>query len=163
MTPLHFTTEYAFSLPCEALFDFLTDPRHEPRWNRQLRGVAELSHEPIEVGTTWVAEHEVAGRMDVLVRELERPWHAAWQVRSEFMDLEMACRLEPMTSGGCMLRTDVAVRLKGLWVLGRTVIEPAMRRDLEAKGALIERAYEEWRQEADHADGAPRQEGISGL
>ena len=59
----------------EVVFDYFTDLRNEPHYNRQVSGIRKTSPGPIGLNTTFEGRHVGFGRVTWRLAEFERPAH----------------------------------------------------------------------------------------
>ena len=89
----------------EAVFDELSDVRHEQRWSDKLKSVELLTPGPIEVGSRLRAKWSGAPENEVVYREYDRPRRWTTESRSWMLVVEVLLEVEPTATGSRLLST----------------------------------------------------------
>jgi uncharacterized protein YndB with AHSA1/START domain len=139
--------EIIINRPVPEVFDFVADERNEPRYNRRLRNVAQISAGPIGRGTRFRAETVTMGRtagMVIEYTEFQRPRRLGSSTRMPAMEIDGDLTFDPVPGGTRMrwswqMRPLGALRLLGpaLTALGRRQEESCwagLKRHLEGAG-----------------------------
>jgi uncharacterized protein YndB with AHSA1/START domain len=114
MTPVVAEAEVDIKRPPEAVFDFCSDPSHEPEWNPMMRRVVKLTDGPVREGARYRTEFVNAPPMVMECIRYERP--SAWSLTGDSLALKAA-------GGGHVAPTPVGTHL-------------VMRMELEPHGLL---------------------------
>jgi uncharacterized protein YndB with AHSA1/START domain len=88
MTEIRGTTY--FERPVEVVFDFLTDPRNEPKYNPLILAARKTTSGPIGLGTRYVQQVKSFGRVgdvDIEIVEYQRLGHLAFDICSAGMQV----------------------------------------------------------------------------
>ena len=109
---VQFRNEIEIHTSPEAVFDELSDQRHEMRWSPKMRSVELLSGEPITVGSRLRARWAGTPGNDVVYTEYARPKRWAMRFTSWLMVAETAGDLTP-TATGTRLISTWNMRLRG--------------------------------------------------
>jgi hypothetical protein len=125
----------------EAVFDYCSDPSHEPEWNIKMTGVEQLTDGPIGVGARWrMAFASAPSVLSECVR-FERP--RVWELvgRSKVMTSGWRGRVLP-SGNGARLLLRMELQLHGPLglatpLLGRRM-QPELKRDLATIKANLE-------------------------
>jgi uncharacterized protein YndB with AHSA1/START domain len=107
-----FQNEIEIHASPEAVFDELSDQRHEMRWSPKMRSVELLTGEPITVGSRLRARWAGTPGNDVVYTEYARPKRWAMRFTSWLMVAETAGNLAPTATGTRLLSTW-NMRLRG--------------------------------------------------
>ena len=89
----------------EAVFDELSDQRHEMRWSPKMRSVELLSDDPITVGSRLRARWAGTPDNDVVYTEYTRPRRWAMRFTSWLMVADTAGDLTPTADGTRLVST----------------------------------------------------------
>jgi Polyketide cyclase / dehydrase and lipid transport len=135
------TGRTVFDRPVEDLFDFLADPRNEPRYNPVVIAAEKTTPGPIGVGTRFVQRARSFGRVgdvEIEVVSYARPDHLGFAIKSAGMDVrgEQTFSRQPP---GCLVTWAWDLRPRGPWRLpgplfglaGRR-LEPRVWREMKA-------------------------------
>jgi|SRR5215813_4902196 len=109
---VQFQNEIEIHASPEAVFDELSDQRHEMRWSPTMRSVELLSGEPITVGSRLRARWAGTPGNAVVYTEYARPGRWAMRFTSWLMVAETAVDLAPTTTGARLISTW-NMRLRG--------------------------------------------------
>jgi len=91
-----------FTRPVEEVFDFLSDPRNEPRYNPLILGARKTTAGAIGRGTRFVQQAKSFGRVgdvDIELVEYRRPEHLGFAIRSAGMNVRGDLAFDPEASG----------------------------------------------------------------
>lgn len=130
-------------IAAEALYDYLTDPRHRPDWQSSLRAISDLRGHG-GAGSSW-ADVTVLGarpKMRVLAAERPRNWVEVgrWYGLSATLTLDLV----EYAPGRTLLAARFQVTGDGLWALPARVLQtlarPAIEADLRRAVSLADRA-----------------------
>ena len=126
----------------ETVFDYVTDVRQEPEWNRQLREVEKLTPGPVGAGTRYrVRFGRGVGAAIIENTAFDRPrgWSAV--SRSQRLDVRFRGQVTGVP-GGCRLavRNELSPRgaLRVLAPVLRRVLRRSWDKDLATIKAIIE-------------------------
>lgn len=109
---VQFQNEIEIHASPEAVFDELSDQRHEMRWSPKMRSVELLSAEPIGVGSRLRARWAGTPDNAVVYTEYVRPKRWAMRFTSWLMIADTALDLAP-TAAGTRLISTWNMRLRG--------------------------------------------------
>jgi uncharacterized protein YndB with AHSA1/START domain len=87
----------------EDVFDYVADPRNEPRWLPGAKSVTMTSDGELRRGSTFVGEYARAGRVDLEIVEFVRPSRVTFRARSKIVRFDDAVELAPTEGGGTRL------------------------------------------------------------
>jgi hypothetical protein len=125
----------------EAVFDYCSDPSHEPEWNIKMTGVEQLTDGPIGVGARWRMAFASAPSVLSECARFERP--RVWELvgRSKVMTSGWRGRVLP-SGNGARLLLRMELQLHGPLglatpLLGRRM-QPELKRDLATIKANLE-------------------------
>jgi hypothetical protein len=126
----------------QAVFDYVTDVRREPEWNRQLLAVEKLTPGPIGVGTRYrVRFGRGVGAAIIENTAFDRPRRWSAVSTSRRLDVDFHGRTVD-TAGGCRLsaRTELHPRgaLRVLAPVLRAVLRRSWDRDLRMIKTIVE-------------------------
>ena len=100
-----FRNEIDIEASPEAVFDELSDVRHEQRWSDKLTAVELLTPEPIGVGSRVRAKWSGAPVNDLVYRVYHRPHRWVTESRSWMLVVEVELQVEPTATGSRLLST----------------------------------------------------------
>jgi carbon monoxide dehydrogenase subunit G len=83
----------------EDVFDYLADPRNEPRWLPGAKAVTMTSDGEVKRGSTFVGEYQRAGRVELEIVEFQRPARVTFRARSKIVRFDDAVQLTPSDDG----------------------------------------------------------------
>ncbi|MCX2966422.1 SRPBCC family protein [Gordonia aquimaris] len=135
----------SFHAPCEAVFDYLSDPENRPDWQASLRAVNNLttpSGRAGDVGTSWTdvtVAPWVAPRLEVTECVAGRRWAeiGAWHTVDAHLSLEFCETSGPGTDVRALAHLTVPVFLAPLLPMLRLLTPPALRSDLRRAAELV--------------------------
>jgi carbon monoxide dehydrogenase subunit G len=125
----------------EDVFDFLADPRNEPKWLPGAGSVTKTSDGPIAAGSRFVGEYQRAGRVELELVEFERPVRVTFRARSKIVDFDDAVDLAPLESG-TRLVARMTAQPRGLMRFLAPAMARTMRRQFSANWDHLRRALE---------------------
>ena len=102
MTPVLVQAEVDIKRSPEVVFDFCSDPSHQPEWNPMMNRVVKVTDGPTEVGACYRTEFVDAPPMVMKCIRYERP--TAWSLTGESVALKAA-------GGGLVLPTSEGAHL----------------------------------------------------
>ena len=141
MALLSYARESTIRRPPEAVFDFLTDLRHELDWNPNAEHVEKLTDGPIRVGTRFRARWSGTGSTDVVVIHHDRPH--AWATRSSAMGIEViASGSVSAIAGGSRYTIRLELRPRGMARLLAPLAKVLMERGEDRNMRLVREALE---------------------
>ncbi|HVF04292.1 MAG TPA: SRPBCC family protein [Frankiaceae bacterium] len=126
-----FRNEIDIDASPEAVFDELSDVRHEQRWSDKLKSVELLTPEPIGVGSRVRAKWSGAPENDVVYREFDRPRRWVTESRSWMLVVEVDLQVEPSATGSRLLSTW-SLKPRGPVRLLTPVLKKAFDKDVAA-------------------------------
>jgi uncharacterized protein YndB with AHSA1/START domain len=141
MIPVVVEAEVDIKRSPEDVFDFCSDPSHEPEWNPMMKHVAKLADGPIGVGARYATEFVDAPTMVMECVHYERP--SAWSLSGSSRALKAAGggRVVP-TSEGAHLVMRMELEPRGLLKLATPFLRRGMtsmfQRDLDNIKAQLE-------------------------
>ena len=100
-----FRNEIDIEASPEAVFDELSDVRHEQRWSDKLKSVELLTPEPIGVGSRLRAKWSGAPENELVYRAFDRPHRWITESRSWMLVVEVELQVEPSATGSRLLST----------------------------------------------------------
>lgn len=130
-----FIVEQSLVLPRSAdeVFNFLSDPRNDPRWRSDVRSARVLTNGPLRVGTRIETEISFLGRQRPIyeVSALEPPYReeltgCSGPLRSSVITY----LIEPLAEHQCRFTLRFAVRPTGLLRLLEPLIRPPFKQQL---------------------------------
>ncbi|MFL5905975.1 MAG: SRPBCC family protein [Solirubrobacterales bacterium] len=122
--------------PADRIFDLITDLRDQERWlphSSSFRGTAELSENPVTLGTTY-REREPMGVRNGTVTEFERPtkitFHQPMSMRAPLgtMDIVLSYTLDPR-NGSTRVRRVSTISLPWQMKLARPLVVSIFRKE----------------------------------
>ena len=126
--------EIEIDRPVDAVFDFVTDGRNEPKYNREMLRSDKLTDGPIGAGTLFRAVHTSArGPVEMIVKvtEFDRPRRMASTTTMTWAEVRGALTFAPSGSGTRM-HWEWEVRPKGLAKMLTPVVGVVGRRSERA-------------------------------
>ena len=125
----------------EVVFDYASDPAHEPDWNIRLTRVEKLTGGPVDVGARYRMTFTSGPPATSEVVRFERP--NSWQLRgtSKILSSVFEGRVTP-TGDGAHLALRMEVRLRGALTLALPLVRRRMQRELERDIAAIKATLE---------------------
>jgi carbon monoxide dehydrogenase subunit G len=127
--------------PIEEVFDFLADPRNEPRWLPGASSVTKTSDGPVGAGSTFVGSYQRAGRVELELAAFKRPLHVTFRARSKIVRFDDAVDLEPLETG-TRLVAHMTAQPQGVMRFLAPVIARTMRRQFASNWDHLRRALE---------------------
>jgi Polyketide cyclase / dehydrase and lipid transport len=143
VTPVAIQAEVDIKRSPEDVFDFCSDPGHEPEWNPMMKRVVKLTDGPAGIGACYRTEFVNAPPMVMECTHYERP--SAWSLTGNSRALKAAGggRVLP-TSDGAHLVMRMELEPHGVLKLATPLLRRGMRsmfqRDLENIKAQLEAA-----------------------
>jgi carbon monoxide dehydrogenase subunit G len=125
----------------EDVFDYLSDPRNEPRWLPGAKSVTMTSDGEPGLGSTFVGEYARAGRVELELVEFERPARVTFRADSKIVRFDDAVELVP-DNGGTQLRAHMTAEPKGWMSLMGPLMAKTMRSQFAANWDHLRRALE---------------------
>jgi uncharacterized protein YndB with AHSA1/START domain len=125
----------------EDVFDYLADPRNEPRWLPGAKSVTMTSEGEVGPGSRFVGEYARAGRVELELVEFERPLRVTFRVDSKIVRFDDAVELEP-AEGQTRLQAHMTAHPKGLMRLVEPLMARSMRSQFAANWEHLRRALE---------------------
>jgi uncharacterized protein YndB with AHSA1/START domain len=141
MTPVAIEAEVDIRRSPEDVFDFCSDPGHEPEWNPMMKRVVKLTDGPVGIGARYRTEFVDAPPMVMECIHYERP--SAWSLTGSSRTLKAAGggRVLP-TPDGAHLVMRMELEPHGLLKLATPLLRRGMtsmfQRDLENIKAQLE-------------------------
>jgi uncharacterized protein YndB with AHSA1/START domain len=126
--------------PREVVFDFLSDPRNELRWNPKVEVMEKITEGPLGVGSKFKAKWTKSKLVTMECEHFERP--SAWRYRNDgpvVVDLSIA--LEE-SGDGTMLTSCFDATPRGAFRLVFPIFLAMMRREEAANMRLLKQAVE---------------------
>ena len=133
----------------EDVFDYLADPRNEPRWLPGAKSVTMTSGGEPRRGSAFVGEYERAGRIELQIVEFERPSRVTFRAHSRIVRFDDAVQLAPV-DGGTRLQAQMTAEPQGLMRLVGPLMGRTLRKQFASNWEHLRRALE-----ADTAAAAP--------
>lgn len=127
--------------PVEAVFDYLADPRNEPKWLPGANSVRKTSDGEVGLGSAFVGEYRRAGRVELQLVEFERPSRVTFRARSKVVHFDDAGQLTAV-EGGTRLVARMTAEPQGLMRLVAPVMGRTMRRQFAENWDHLRRALE---------------------
>lgn len=109
-------TSVEVAAPIEDVFDFITDPRNNTRWQRLVIGVDVLEDGPPGPGMHVVEHRRVAGRVVAVpftVTDYQRPTLRAFEVTAGPLRPQGQMRFEALSPGRTRVEVDVTLIGRG--------------------------------------------------
>jgi hypothetical protein len=143
MTPVVVEAAVDIKRSPEDVFDFCSDPCHEPKWNPMMKRVVKLTDGPDGVGARYTTEFVNAPPMVMECIRYERP--SAWSLIGDSRALKAAGGGRVVTtSEGAHLLMRMGLELHGLLKLATPILRRRMnsmfQRDLDNIKAQLEGA-----------------------
>src|SRR4029077_18879797 len=91
--------ETTIARPIGEVFDYLSDPRNEPKWLAGATSVEKTSDGPPGSGSTFVGHYARAGRVELELTDFTRPVRVTFRARSRIVDFDDTVELSE-THGG---------------------------------------------------------------
>ena len=141
------TNAVELAAEADAVFDYMTDLRNEPRWNPQMRRVEKITDGDVGRGTRFrVVFGRGVGEALVEHTAFDRPRSWSSLSRSRLLDVESANRVEPIP-GGCRLVIGTQLFPHGALRLATPMLRRWMHRtwarDLARVKTQVEQASQE--------------------
>jgi carbon monoxide dehydrogenase subunit G len=133
----------------EDVFDYLADPRNEPRWLPGAKSVTMTSGGELGRGSAFLGEYERAGRVELQIVEFERPSRVTFRAHSRIVRFDDAVQLASV-EGGTRLQAQMTAEPQGLMRLVGPLMGRTMRKQFASNWEHLRRALE-----ADTAAAAP--------
>lgn len=125
--------------PVEDVFDYLADPRNEPKWLPGASSVVKTSDGEIGLGSTFLGEYRRAGRVELDVIEFVRPSRVTFRARSKIVHFDDAVQLAPV-DGGTRLVARMTAEPQGAMRLMAPVMGRTMRKQFASNWDHLRRA-----------------------
>jgi hypothetical protein len=110
----------------EKVFDYFTDLRNEPQYNRQVSGIRKTSPGPVGRNTTFEGSHFGLGRVTWRLSEYERPKHVVIEGDVGQGAYRWTGDFEP-TEGGTWMTGGMEWQPPASWRPFRRLLEPILR------------------------------------
>jgi Polyketide cyclase / dehydrase and lipid transport len=141
------TNTIELAADADAVFDYMTDLRNEPRWNPHMRDVEKTTDGVVGHGTRFrVTFGRGVGEALVEHTAFDRPRSWSSLSRSRLLDVESANHVEPIP-GGCRLVIGTQLSPRGALRLSTPLLRHWMHatwaRDLRTVKAQVERVSQE--------------------
>ena len=143
MTPVVVEAEVDIRRSPEDVFDYCSDPSHEPAWNPMMKRIVKLTDGPVRIGTRYTAEFVTGPAMVMECIRYERP--ASWSMKGDSRAAKAggAGWVVP-TSDGAHLVMRMELEPHGLLKLAAPLLRrrmtPMFQRDLDNIKARLEAA-----------------------
>ena len=143
MTPVVVEAEVDIRRSPEDVFDYCSDPSHEPEWNPMMKRIVKVTDGPVRVGTRYTTEFVKGPAMVMECIRYERP--TSWSMKGDSRALKAGGggRVVP-TSDGAHLVMRMELEPHGLLKLAAPLLRrrmtPMFRRDLDNIKARLEPA-----------------------
>ena len=143
MTPVLIEAEVEIRRSPEDVFDYCSDPGHEPEWNPMMKRVVKLTDGPVRVGTRYATEFVNGPAMVMECIRYQRP--TSWSMEGDSRALKAGGggRVVP-TSDGAHLLMRMELEPRGMLKLAAPLLRrrmmPMFRRDLDNIKARLEAA-----------------------
>ena len=122
--------------PVEAVFDFLSDARNEPKWVPGASNVQMLTAEPVQKGTRFRGDYARAGAVDLELIEFQRPGCVTFLARSKIVDFDDAVRLTAIAEG-TLLDATMTARPKGIMRPFSFLMKGALAKQFHANWEIL--------------------------
>jgi hypothetical protein len=140
MRPVVVEAEVDISLPPEQVFDYCSDPGHEPEWNPRMKTSKKITGGPISVGTRYATEFVKGPPVITKCVGYERP--CTWSLAGTSAALTAGGgRVLPAADGShLVMRRELEPRglLRLAAPLLRRRMKPMLERDLASIKAVLE-------------------------
>jgi len=143
MTPVVVEAKVDIRRSPEDVFDYCSDPSHEPEWNPTMQRIVKLTDGPVRVGTRYTTKFVKGPAMIMECVRYERP--ASWSMRGDSRALKAGGggRVVP-TSDGAHLVMRMELEPHGLLKLAAPLLRrrmaPMFQRDLDNIKTRLEAA-----------------------
>jgi carbon monoxide dehydrogenase subunit G len=127
--------------PIEDVFDFLADPRNEPKWLPGASSVTKTSEGPVGAGSKFVGEYQRAGRVELELAEFQRPVRITFRARSKIVHFDDAVDLAALENG-TRLMARMTAQPQGLMRFLAPVMARTMRRQFSSNWDHLRRVLE---------------------
>jgi carbon monoxide dehydrogenase subunit G len=117
--------------PIQDVFDYVSDPRNEPKWLPGATAVEMTSEGPVGLGSTFVGHYSRAGRVELTLVEFERPRKVTFRAHSKIVDFDDAVELSENDTG-TRLEARMLATPRGLMRLFGPVMARTLRRQFAA-------------------------------
>jgi uncharacterized protein YndB with AHSA1/START domain len=116
--------------PPEEVFDYASDPTHEPEWNMRMKSLEKLNDSPVGVGARYRMEFTQGPPAISECVHFERP--SLWELAggSRVISSSFRGRVEPDGDGSHLL-LRMEIRPRGLLQLALPLVRRRMQRELE--------------------------------
>ena len=159
MTPVVVEAEVDIRRSPEDVFDYCSDPSHEPEWNPMMKRIVKLTGGPVRVGSRYTTEFVSGPVMVMECIRYERP--TSWSMKGDSRALRAGGggRVAP-TSDGAHLVMRMELEPHGLLKLAAPLLRrrmtPMFQRDLDNIKARLEAA-----ERAGHRNAAADPSGVA--
>jgi hypothetical protein len=125
----------------QEVFDYCSDPVHEPEWNIRMQGVEQLTDGPVDVGARWRMAFPAAPSVISECVRFERP--RVWELVGRSNIMTSGWRGQVLPNGdGARLLLRMELRLHGPLGLAtpllRRRMQPELQRDIATIKAKLE-------------------------
>lgn len=125
----------------EDVFDYVADPRNEPRWLPGAKAVTMTSGGEVAQGSTFVGEYERAGRVELEIVEFERPSRVTFRAHSRIVDFDDAVHLTSVDDV-THLEAEMTAEPRGPMRLAGPLMGRTMRKQFASNWDHLRRALE---------------------
>jgi hypothetical protein len=98
--------------PCQEIFDYVADARHQHEWNTAVKDMRQTTPDPIGVGTQWVGRIKRVGELSVEIIGFEPPKLIIHRARPTLAEVVHVWRFSP-ADAGTRLDQAAAMRPRG--------------------------------------------------
>lgn len=149
MPALHFTVD--IDGPSETVFALIADLAHYDRWlprSRAFGSVAQVSHMPVGIGTTYV-DTGPNGVMRGSITDYQPPVHIAFRqsmpvkllLLAGMLEMDIRYTLEPV-GNTTRVEREVAFTLPGMLKVGQPIVVTTVRRESQRLLQVMKRYVE---------------------
>jgi carbon monoxide dehydrogenase subunit G len=133
--------ETTIARPAGEVFDFVSDPRNEPKWLPGAESVELTSGEPVGLGSTFLGRYARAGEVRLELVEFERPHRVTFRAHSKIVDFDDAVELHEH-DGHTHLHAVMRAQPRGVMKLFAPLMARTMRSQFTSNWDHLRRALE---------------------
>jgi carbon monoxide dehydrogenase subunit G len=127
--------------PIEDVFDYVADPRNEPKWLPGATAVEKTSEGPVGLGATFVGSYDRAGRVELQLVKFDRPRMVTFRAHSRIVDFDDVVELSQVATG-TRLQARMVATPRGVMRLLSPMMARTLRRQCTANWDHLRRALE---------------------
>jgi uncharacterized protein YndB with AHSA1/START domain len=130
--------------PIEEVFEFVADPRNDPRWCERVQWCRQVRGEGPAPDARYEAQHRPSGfpwshLRRIAVVEVDPPRRVRWEQRDQLARFDIAYELEAVPEGTLLTQRDeIHWRIPGIGLVGRRIVRRHIGEQHEVLRTILE-------------------------